>query len=145
MRTSGSINVRDGVQNSPAAEPLPSILIVDDSHDAANILGSLFDAHGYKTYVAYDWEAALETAKAHLPDVILLDLGMPGMDGIHLARFIREDEQLNGKVMLAVTGYADEMHRAQCDAVGFDYVLPKPASWEDLKSTVDRLFQMRTC
>ena len=122
---------------------LPSILIVDDSHDSANTLCSLFRAHGYKTHVAYDGVAALEAAKAHLPDVILLDLGMPEMDGVHVARFFREDEQLKDAVLIAVTGHADEMHRSQCEAVGFDYVFAKPAAWEDLKSTIDRLWSKR--
>ena len=98
----------------------PSILIVDDSHDSANTLCSLFGANGYKTHVAYDGLAALEAAKAHLPDVILLDLGLPEMDGVHVARFFREDEQLKDKVLIAITGHADEMHRSQCEAVGFD-------------------------
>jgi CheY-like chemotaxis protein len=122
---------------------LPSILIVHDSHDSANTLRSLFGAHGYKTHVAYDGVTALEAAKAHLPDVILLDLGMPELDGVHLARFLREDKQLKDKVLIAVTGHADEMHRTQCDAAGFDYVFPKPAAWEDVKFTIDRLWLKR--
>jgi len=138
-----SDNARGGSPDSPSDPDLPTILIADDSHDSANTLRSLFDAHGYKTHVAYDGVAALEAAKTHLPDVILLDLGMPGLDGVHLARFFREDEQLKEKVLIAITGYADEMHRTQCDAVGFDYVFPKPAAWEDLKSTIDRLWSKR--
>jgi CheY-like chemotaxis protein len=55
----------------------------------------------------------------------------------------REDEQLKDKVLVAVTGYGDEMHRAQCEAAGFDDVLPKPAAWEDLKSTIDRHWSKR--
>jgi CheY-like chemotaxis protein len=143
MATSESNNARDGGQDSLFDAHLPSLLIVDDSHDSANTLCSLFGAHGYKTHVAYDGVAALEAAKAHLPDVILLDLGMPELDGVHLARFFREDEQLKDKVLIAITGYADEMHRSQCEAVGFDYVFSKPAAWEDLKSTIDRLWLKR--
>ena len=143
MATSGSNHARDGGQDSPSVAPLPSILIVDDSHDSANTLCSLFSAHGYETHVAYDGTTALEAAKDHLPDVILLDLGMPRLDGVHLARFIREDEQLKDKVLIAITGYADEIHRSQCDAAGVDYVFPKPAAWEDLISTIDRLRSKR--
>ncbi len=143
MASSGSDNARDRGQDSPFDAHLPSILIVDDSHDSANTLGSLFDAHGYKTHVAYDGAIALETAKTHLPDVILLDLGMPGLDGVHLARFFREDKRLKDKVLIAITGHADEMHRTQCEAAGFDYVFCKPAAWEDLKSTIDRLWSKR--
>ena len=143
MAASDSSNARHGGQDCPCDTNLPSILIVDDSHDSANTLGSLFGAHGYKIHVAYDGVEALEAAKAHLPDVILLDLGMPEMDGVHAARFFREDEQLKEKVLIAVTGHADEMHRSQCEAVGFDYVFAKPAAWEDLKSTIDRLWSKR--
>ena len=143
MVTSGFNNVRDGGQDSPTDPHLPTILIADDSHDSANTLGSLFGAHGYQTHVAYDGVAALQAAKNHLPDVILLDLGMPELDGVHLARFFREDERLKGKVLIAITGHADEMHRTQCEAAGFDYVFAKPAAWEDLKSTIDRLWSKR--
>ena len=143
MAPSGSSNAQDGCQDSPSDPRLPSILIVDDSHDTANTLCSLFVAHGYKTHVAYDGIAALKTAKACLPDVILLDLAMPELDGVHLARFFREDTKLKDKVLIAVTGYADEMHRQQCDAAGFDFISPKPAAWESLKSTIDRLWSKR--
>ena len=143
MTSSGANQARDGNQDSPSKARLPSILIVDDSHDSANIFGSLFGAHGYEAHVAYDGSTALEIAKAHLPDIMLLDLGMPEMDGAHLARFFREDEQLKDKVLIAVTGYADDRHRQQCDAVGFDYILPKPVAWNDLQSTIDRLWSKR--
>src|SRR5450432_4339343 len=122
MAASDSKYARHEGQDCPCDTSLPSILIVDDSHDSANTLGSLFGAHGYKIHVAYDGEAALEVAKTHLPDVILLDLGMPRLDGVHLARFFREDKQLKDKVLIAITGYANEMHRTQCEAVGFDYI-----------------------
>ena len=143
MATSGSDNARSRSQDSPSDPHLPSILIADDSHDSANTLRSLFDAHGYKTHVAYDGVAALEAAKAHLPDVILLDLGMPEMDGVHLARFFREDKKIKDKVLIVITGHADEMHRSQCEAVGIDYVFPKPVTWKDLISTIDRLWSER--
>jgi CheY-like chemotaxis protein len=144
MSTLGSVKTGDGTQDSPSHLRLPSILIADDSHDSANTLRSLFHMHGYKTYVAYDGVAALEAAKAHLPDVILLDIGMPELDGVHLGRFVREDERLKDKVLIAVTGYADERRRQQCDAAGFDFIFSKPVSWEELKSTIDRLWPKRT-
>ena len=144
MPSSGANHPRDEKPVSSSDVCLPRILIVDDSHDAANSLGTLFGAHGYEFYVAYDWDAALETAKNHFPDVILLDLAMPEMDGVHLARFFREDEQLKDKVLIAVTGHADDMHRQQCEAAGFDYVLPKPVAWDDLIATINRLWSKRT-
>ena len=143
MATSGSIHAGNRGQDSSSVAPLPSILIVDDSQYSANLLGSLFRDHGYKTRVVYDGLEALEAATAHLPDVILLDLGLPELDGVHVARFFREDERLKDKVLIAVTGHADEMHRSQCDAAGFDYVFAKPVAWEELKSTVNRLWSKR--
>jgi CheY-like chemotaxis protein len=143
MTSSGENNPRDRDQDALSNVRLPSVLVVDDSRDSANILSSLFGAHGYEVHVAYDWAIALETAKAHLPDIIFLDLGMPEMDGIHLALLFREDEQLKDKLLIAVTGYADDKHRQQCEAAGFDYVLPKPVAWADLKSTIDRLWSKR--
>jgi two-component system, sensor histidine kinase len=143
MASAGENNARDRDQDAVSNARLPSVLIVDDSRDSANILSSLFGAHGYQVHVAYDWAIALETARAHFPDIILLDLGMPEMDGIHLALLFREDERLKDKLIVAVTGYADEEHRQQCEAAGFDYVLPKPVAWADLKSTIDRLWSKR--
>lgn len=143
MTTLRSNNALGRRHDSPSDARLPSILIADDSHDSANILSSLFCEHGYETRVAYDGLSALDAARTHLPDVILLDLGMPELDGIHLARFVREDENLKDKVLIAITGYADEMHRSQCEAVGFDYVFQKPAVWKDIRSTIDRLWSAR--
>ena len=143
MTSSGESNARDGDQDALLNVRLPSVLVVDDSRDSANLLSSLFGAHGYEVHVAFDWAIAIETARTHLPDIILLDLGMPEMDGIHLALLLREDEQLKDKLLVAVTGYADDEHRQQCEAVGFDYVMPKPVAWADLKSTIDRLWSKR--
>jgi CheY-like chemotaxis protein len=143
MTSAGENNARDSDQYVPSKPRSPSVLIVDDSRDAANILSSLFGTHGHEVHVAYDWTRALEAAKAHLPDIILLDLGMPEMDGVHLALLLREDEHLKDKLLVAVTGYADDEHRQQCAAAGFDYVLPKPVAWADLKSTIDRLWSKR--
>ncbi len=136
-------NTRDGNRGTSAGACLPRVLIVDDSVDSANSLKILFSLNGYEARVAYDWATALDTAKAHLPDIILLDLAMPEMDGVHLARFFREDEQLKEKVLIAVTGYSDDRHRQECDAVGIDFILPKPVTWKELKSTIDRLWPKR--
>jgi CheY-like chemotaxis protein len=105
-----------------------------------NALATLCGKHGYQIQVTYDGETALEVAKTYRPEVVLLDLGMPGLDGVHLARFFREDEQLKDTVLIAVTGYADERHRIQCDAAGVDCLVSKPAAWEDLKSTIDQFW-----
>jgi CheY-like chemotaxis protein len=143
MTSSGTNKSWEGNQDALSTARLPSFLIVDDSCDSANMLSRLFGARGYEVHVAFDWATAFETAKAHLPDIILLDLGMPEMDGVHLALLFREDEQLKDKLLVAVTAYADDKHRQQCEAAGFDCILPKPVAWADLKSTIDRLWTKR--
>lgn len=143
MSSPGANEAQDRTRGVLKQASLPKVLIVDDSRDSVNLLSSLFGAHGYEVHVAYDWAIALETAKTHHPDVILLDLGMPEMDGIHLALLFREDEHLKDRVLIAVTGYADDNHRQQCEAAGFDCVLAKPVAWADLQSTIDRLWSNR--
>ena len=143
MSLPGANEAQNGKRDSLSKARLPRVLIVDDSRDAVNLLSSLFGKNGYEVHVAYDWAMALETANTHLPDIILLDLGMPEMDGIHLALLLREDEQLKDKVLIAVTGYADDKHRQQCESAGFDCVLAKPVAWSDLHATIDRLWLNR--
>src|SRR5262245_4172743 len=142
MSTGSQSDVKES-QASSGGYRLPSILIVDDSLDMANSLRVLLKKNGYETDVAYHWEAALEIARSHLPDIILLDLGMPEIDGVHLARFLREDEKLKDKVLIAITGYADEMHQQQCKTAGFDAFLSKPVPWSVLKSTLDSVWSKR--
>jgi CheY-like chemotaxis protein len=144
MSITQSKNLSPKRADSCADVPLPSILVVDDSLDAANSLCLLCAKHGYKTHVAFRWETALQVARAHLPDIIVLDLGMPEMDGVHLARYFREDEQLKDTFLVAVTGFADEMHQEQCKAAGFDSFLSKPVAWANLKDTIDRFWCKQT-
>jgi CheY-like chemotaxis protein len=134
---------REVLQDRGAANRLPSILVVDDSVDSANSLCLLLGKYGYTTHVAYRWVEALEVAKDHLPDLVLLDLGMPELDGVHLARFFREDEQLKEIMLVAVTGYADDLHQQQCKAAGFDSFLSKPVAWSDLQATLEKVSRNR--
>jgi len=138
-----STNAREDFEDSCSNSRFPTILVVDDLPDQAISLCALLEKHGYKTHAAFGWETALAVARAQLPDIILLDLGMPELDGAHLARLYREDEQLKDKVLVAVTGYSTEMHQQQCKAAGFDCFLSKPVAWADLKATIDALWSKR--
>jgi two-component system CheB/CheR fusion protein len=84
--------------------------------------------------VAYDGPGALTAAAESLPDVALLDIGLPGMDGCEVARRLRQLPGLATVVLVAVTGYADEAHRRQCDSAGFAFYLVKPANVGELKA-----------
>jgi CheY-like chemotaxis protein len=108
------------------------ILVVDDNRDAADTLGLLLEADGAEVRVVYDGRAALTQAEAFLPTSVLLDLGMPGMDGYVVARRLRQDERFVGVRIVALTGWGQDADRRQTRNRGFSHHLTKPVSLEDL-------------
>jgi CheY-like chemotaxis protein len=84
--------------------------------------------------VACDGPGALAVAADFRPDVALLDIELPGLDGCEVARRLRELPGLAAVVLVAVTGYADEAHRRQCDGAGFGFYLVKPTDPGELKA-----------
>ncbi len=117
----------------PTAEPIRPrrILVVDDEEDARVTLAALLQLDGHET-LAVNGPAALEAARTFGPQVVLLDLGLPGMDGYDVARELR-DEHANRKVLLvAVTGYQSDAARLK--AAGFDHHLIKPTSLQKISA-----------
>jgi CheY-like chemotaxis protein len=110
---------------SPLAGPL-SVLVVDDNADAADSLSLLVSLWGHRPLVAYDADTALTLAAGERPDVILLDLGLPGTDGWQLAGRLRSLPGLGGVGLVAVTGYGRECDRGKSAAAGLDRHLLKP-------------------
>lgn len=108
------------------------VLVADDCQDSADSLSMLVRIWGHDVRVAYSAPAALERALADRPDVLLLDIAMPGMDGYELARQIRRHRSLDDSLLVAVTGYADEAHRRRGRAAGFDHYLVKPGEPSDM-------------
>ena len=108
------------------------ILVVDDNKDAADGLGEFLDASGHVTRVAYDGVSALEAANQFRPDVALLDLGLPVMDGHELARRLRSLLSEAPPKLVAITGYGDQLDRRQSSESGFDHHLLKPADPSEL-------------
>jgi CheY-like chemotaxis protein len=109
------------------------VLVVDDCTDTADSLAELLGLWGYRPAVAYDGGTALVTAQAHPPDVVLLDLALPGLDGLEVARRLRQQPGLHGALVVAVTGYGDESFRRRADEAGFDCYLIKPLDLEWLR------------
>jgi two-component system CheB/CheR fusion protein len=89
-------------------------------------------AWGHEVFVAHDGPAALEAAQAHLPELVLLDIGLPGMNGHEVARRLRVTAP-NGLQIIALTGYGQEEDRSRSRAAGFDDHLIKPVDPEDLR------------
>jgi signal transduction histidine kinase len=108
------------------------VLVVDDNVDAAVMLSMVLEAAGHQTLVEHDARAALARAHRSPPQVCLLDIGLPEMDGKELARRLRADPATAGAVLVAVTGYGQESDRQQIMAAGFDHHLVKPVDMERL-------------
>ncbi|MGJ7917870.1 PAS domain S-box protein [Massilia sp. LXY-6] len=108
------------------------VLVVDDNRDAADTLGLLLEADGAEVRVVYDGRAALAMAEAFLPSSVLLDIGMPGMDGYEVARRLRQDERFASMRIIALTGWGQDSDRRQTRNRGFTYHLTKPVSLEEL-------------
>lgn len=115
--------------------PLSSrrILVVDDNRDAANSLAMLLRLLGNEVLTAYDGLEAVETAAASRPDLILLDIGMPKLNGYEVARRIRET-QGDGVVLIALTGWGQEDDRRRSKEVGFNHHLTKPVEINALQA-----------
>jgi PAS domain S-box-containing protein len=121
-------------QPAPDVEQLPTVyapghrlLVVDDNVDAARSLAMLLRLHGHDVAVAHDGRSALETAEAFRPRAVFLDIGMPGMDGYEVARLMRHQCNLNGVVLVALSGWGQAEDRRRTAAAGFHHHLIKPA------------------
>src|SRR5262249_7348057 len=102
------------------------LLVVDDNHDAAISLSMLLRLQGHEVHVAHDGPTALEMATTLRPDVIFLDLGMPGMDGYEVARRLRQHRGLEHVVLAALTGWGQQEDRRRTAEAGFNHHLVKP-------------------
>ncbi len=115
------------------------ILIVDDNEDAAETMAMLQNLRGHQAKIAYNGPAALDLAASFLPRVILLDIGLPGMDGYEVASRIRATPALQDAFIVAITGYGSGNDRERCRSAGFDEHLTKPADLEILRGWLDVL------
>ena len=113
--------------------PRARVLIVDDNHDAANTLGMLLSLSGQEVQTAKDGAAALLAAAAWQPDIVFLDIGMPGMNGYEVARRLRQGAADKVPTLVAVTGWGQEEDRRRSREAGFDHHLVKPIEFDDLE------------
>jgi len=109
------------------------VLVVDDNHDAAETLAMLLGLWGHEVRLAVDGPSAVETAAAHRPDVVLLDISLPGMSGYEVAEKLRADPELRGTVLVAMTGYGQAEDKKETQAAGFTLHLVKPVEPDRLQ------------
>ncbi len=118
----------------PPGEPLRRILVVDDNLDAAELMGEVLRARGHDVCVAHDGPTALALAAEFHPDIALLDIGLPVMDGYELARRLRG--QLGAVKLIALTGYGQAADRARAKDAGFDLHMVKPVQMDALRAAL---------
>jgi CheY-like chemotaxis protein len=119
------------------------VLIVDDDADTSDTMAILLGHWGFEGIAVRNGSEALQAAQTHGPDLILLDIGMPGMDGLELAKRLREQIHSKGKppFLIAVSGYGDAQTRQRSRQAGIDLHLVKPVDPTDLEKLLRR-FQM---
>jgi PAS domain S-box-containing protein len=116
-----------------------TVLVVDDNPDAASTLQALIEINGHRCVTERDGVNGIARARELLPDVVLLDIGMPGMNGYEVARALRAQPELEGVLLVAVTGYASDEDRQEAFESGFDLHLCKPVTYEQLVRHVPML------
>ncbi|HET6422510.1 MAG TPA: response regulator [Planctomycetaceae bacterium] len=123
----------------PLQIPSKRVLVVDDNQDAANSLAMLLRFLGADVKVVYDGRSALKAVDEYSPAVILLDLGMPEMDGYEVANELHQRPNFGQTKLIALTGWGQEEHRRRVFSAGFDHHLVKPAEISDLKALLASL------
>jgi CheY-like chemotaxis protein len=123
--------------NLEPARASKRVLIVDDNEDATELMARLVQRLGHDTRVAFEGTSALELAREFQPDVVFLDIGLPGMNGFEVARRMRQLPTCADIPIIAVTGYARESDRQEAARAGFTEHVAKPIGIERLRDVLD--------
>ncbi|WP_435011993.1 ATP-binding response regulator (plasmid) [Tundrisphaera lichenicola] len=115
------------------------ILVVDDNMDTARGMAKLLKLLGNEVRMAHDGHSAVEAARISRPEFVLLDIGLPGLDGYEVARTLREKPCCRGAVIIAVSGYGQEEDRSRSRETGFDHPLVKPVDFDRLVSLMTQV------
>jgi len=128
-----------GMQEADSTSRRLRILVVDDSEALAQTLGYMAELLGHEVRVAHNGEDALTIARSFLPEVVLLDLGLPGMNGFDVCRKLRTDPALRHSTIIAQSGWGQPEYRERSKESGFDYHLVKPVKIEQLEELFSSL------
>jgi CheY-like chemotaxis protein len=127
-----------------AAASTHRVLLVDDNADSTEPLSLLLQTRGHETRISTDGEEAIALADDFRPDCVVLDLGLPRMDGYEVARQLRQRPYGGDIVLVALTGWAGKDIRSKAAEAGFDYHLVKPVNWEELEKIVESAVRQST-
>lgn len=111
-------------------------MVVDDSRDAADLIAEFLGIYGYHAIPVYEGAEALATAETFDPDILFVDLGMPGINGLRVVSTLRQSAKFQSTKIIALTAWGDDATRAQTKAVGFDHHLVKPANLDEILNLV---------
>lgn len=128
------------LRSSVVPAPALRVLVVEDDPDVARSIARLLGVAGHNVLVAEDGASGMSAAREFAPDVMLLDIGLPIVDGLQVARWIRRQPGLRSVLLIALTGCGQESDRRRTRDAGFDYHLVKPADFkaiESIMATVD--------
>lgn len=134
------VDANTRVEAAPLAKEKSRVMIIDDNKDIADMQGELFNFYGFETKVLYDGPAALIEALYYKPEVVIIDIGLPFMDGYEVAREFRKLEtRLNQKLkLIAATGYGQEDDKKRSKAAGFDYHFVKPVDFDAILKAIEK-------
>jgi PAS domain S-box-containing protein len=132
-----------GGPSQPAGGHALRVLVVDDNVDAAESLAALLEMQGHEIRVAHDGHQALSAAHEFRPEIVFLDIGMPGKDGYEVARELKGQPETQQAVLVALTGWGAQDDRARSERAGFDHHLTKPAGMADVESLLQQMAERR--
>lgn len=130
------------IDTAPAVTQTPQrfrILVVDDNHDSALSLAMMLSIMGHETRTAHDGESAVATAESFLPEVVLLDIGLPKLNGYEVAQRIRESAWGQSMFLIAVTGWGQDEDRQRSSEVGLNVHMVKPVEPAALERLLSEL------
>ncbi len=114
------------------------VLVVDDNHDTARGMARLLKIAGHEVQVAHDGWAAIEVARTFAPDAVLLDIGLPGLDGYEVATRLRHEDCCQGALLIAASGYGEDQARDRSRKAGFNHHLTKPVDFDAITSLLNQ-------
>jgi CheY-like chemotaxis protein len=138
MQNSKSLSKVGDMRHEGSRGHRRKILVVDDNIDAANGLRYILESKGHELRVAYNGCSALEIAEIFHPEVIFLDIGMPGMDGYEVCRKARATAWGEGVLLVAITGWGQSEDKQRAYEAGFDCHFTKPVQVNDLDRILDK-------
>lgn len=136
------VHAREKESDAPQSTSALKVLVVDDNEEAAHSLGKLLTLRGHNVTLAHGGADAITSARRDTPNVILLDIGLPDMDGYEVARNLREDE--TPSTLIALTGYGQEEDKQRAKNAGFDFHLTKPVGLAEIEGLFAQIIAKTT-